>query len=111
MMKYNNPEGTLYLNDDDEDSQLIDTRYFTGTIIKCGITESADYRATDIKFNQGGMEFHVELNGVSEYMFLPILGEHNVVNSLFGIAIADILGFTTVEIRYCVQIVIVQRER
>src|SRR5699024_12688083 len=111
MIKNMNPEGTLYLNDDDEYSQLIDTRYFTGTIIKCGITESADYRATDIKFNQGGMEFHVELNGVSEYMYLPILSEHNVVNSLFGIAIADKLGLTPEEIRYGLSTVKVQRGR
>src|SRR5699024_1179579 len=111
MMKYMDPKGTLYLNDDDEYSQLIDTKYFTGNIIKCGITESADYRATDLKFNNGGMEFHVELNSVNEYMFLPILGEHNVVNALFGIAIADKLGLTPEEIRKGLSTVKVQRGR
>lgn len=111
MMKYMDPNGTLYLNYDDEYSQLIDTKYFTGNIVQCGVSEGADYRATDIKFNQGGMEFYVRLNGVSEYMFSPILGEHNVINALFGIAIADKLGLTADEIREGLNTVKVQRGR
>src|SRR5699024_2601348 len=52
-----------------------------------------------------------KLNGVDEYMFLPILGEHNVVNALFGIAIADKLGLTPNEIRQGLSTVKVQRGR
>src|SRR5690625_3319735 len=44
-------------------------------------------------------------------MFLPIMGEHNVVNTLVGIAIADKLGLTPEEIRYGLSTVKVQRGR
>lgn len=111
MMKYMDPNGTLYMSYDDEYSQLIDTSYFTGEIIKVGVSKGADYRATDIRFNQSGMEFYVELNGKDEYMFMPILGEHNVANALFGIAIADKLGLTADEIRKGLNAVKVQRGR
>src|SRR5699024_4252604 len=86
-------------------------KYFTGNIIKCGITESADYRATDLKFNNGGMEIHVELNSGNEYMFLPILGEHSWVIDQLGFAIEDKLGLTPEEIRKGLSTVKVQRGR
>ncbi|RHW35510.1 UDP-N-acetylmuramoyl-tripeptide--D-alanyl-D-alanine ligase [Oceanobacillus profundus] len=99
MMKYMKPEGTLYLSNDDENSKLVDTQYFPGEIIKVGLSEGSDYRATNIRFNKKGMEFEVVLNGKSEAMFVPLLGEHSVVNSLFAIGIADKLGLTPDEIR------------
>ncbi|MFC4025031.1 UDP-N-acetylmuramoyl-tripeptide--D-alanyl-D-alanine ligase [Oceanobacillus longus] len=99
MMRYMKPEGTLYLSNDDENSKLIDTQYFPGEIIKVGLSEGSDYRATNIRFNKKGMEFEVVLNGKSEAMFVPLLGEHSVVNSLFAIGIADKLGLTPDEIR------------
>lgn len=99
MMKYMDPKGTLYLNNDDENSKLINTNYFTGKIITIGLAEGADYRATNIRFNKKGMEFEVMLNGHNEPMFVPLLGEHSVLNSLFAIAIANKLGLTPEEIR------------
>lgn len=99
MMKYMKPEGILCLNHDDENSKLIDTRYFPGKIIRVGLSQGADYRATNIKFNNSGMEFEVVLNGEKERMFIPLLGEHNVLNTLFAIAIADNLKFHPDEIR------------
>lgn len=99
MMKYMDPEGTLYLNYDDEYSPLIDTTHFTGEVIRVGVSSGADFRATDIRSNNGGMEFNVELNGVKEPMFLPLLGEHNVINALFGIAIAHNMNLSTEKIR------------
>ncbi|SOC41197.1 UDP-N-acetylmuramoyl-tripeptide--D-alanyl-D-alanine ligase [Salinicoccus kekensis] len=111
MMKYMDPKGTLYLNFDDEYSQFIDTQYFTGDIVKCGVSSGADYRATDIRFNNDGMEFFVKLKGVKERMFVPVLGEHNVINALFGIAIADKFNFSADEIRKGLENVEVQKGR
>lgn len=45
------------------------------------------------------MTFDVKLNGKSESMFINLLGEHSVINSLFGIAIADQLDVTADQIR------------
>ncbi|MCG7333033.1 UDP-N-acetylmuramoyl-tripeptide--D-alanyl-D-alanine ligase [Salinicoccus roseus] len=99
MMKYMNPKGTLYLNYDDEYSQLIDPQYFDGKIVTVGLTPGATYRATDLSFKNEGMRFSTVLKGKKEEMFLPLLGEHNVINSLFAIAVADKLGLTPEEIR------------
>lgn len=99
MMKYMDQKGTLYLSHDDENSQLINTKYFPGKIITVGLSEGADYRATNIRFNKKGMTFQVELNGNNESMFVPLLGEHNVVNSLFAISVASNIGLNPEEIR------------
>ena len=99
MMKYMKQDGILLLNNDDDNSKLINTKYFPGKIIKVGRTAGSDYVASNISYNRDGMTFDVKLNGKSESMFINLLGEHSVINSLFGIAIADQLDVTADQIR------------
>jgi UDP-N-acetylmuramoyl-tripeptide--D-alanyl-D-alanine ligase len=44
------------------------------------------------------MSFAVKLAGNNHGFFIPILGNHNVYNALFAIAVADRLGFTPEQI-------------
>jgi UDP-N-acetylmuramate--alanine ligase len=59
-------------------------------IITYGFNPQADVRASKIRVSQGGNVFDVTLpNGeMIKDMFLPMLGEHNVQNSLVAIAVA-----------------------
>lgn len=111
MMKYMKQDGILLLNNDDANSKLIETKYFPGKIIKVGTSEGSDYRVFNISYKNKGMIFEVELNGKKESMYVPLLGEHNVVNTLFGIAIADQLELTPEEIREGLEKITVPRGR
>ena len=93
LVKYMKQDGTLLLNIDDENIDLINTNYFPGQIITVGTSKQSMYQGTNIKFDGNGMVFNVLLNNKLEEMFVPLLGKHNVINSLFAIAIADQLGF------------------
>lgn len=94
-----NPEGVLFTNLDDENSKLLLTDKFKGTILTVGIESHADYRASNVHYSDFGMEFNVHLRG-SDYSFsMPIYGNHNVYNALFAIGVADQLGFSPMEIR------------
>lgn len=99
LIQYMNPLGTLYLNADDANSRLLHTRGFKGTIVKVGIGEKADYRATHIRYASNGMEFQVKLGKAPRTFYIPIYGTHNVYNALFAIAVAHRLGCSVSQIR------------
>jgi len=61
-------------------------------IIRYGLSESADLRATNIVYNERGSTFEVPRVGGFR-IFVP--GEHNVRNALAAIAVARQLGITT----------------
>ncbi len=91
--------GKLYLNADDENSKLLDTSEYAGTIIYIGIKNSSAYHAHDIFSSENGIKFKMNLdNAVCEFQ-IPILGRHNVYNALFAIAVSHQLGFTPFEIK------------
>jgi UDP-N-acetylmuramoyl-tripeptide--D-alanyl-D-alanine ligase len=53
----------------------------------------ATYRATDIQFEGlQGNSFRLHFNSKAHRMHLPLIGEHNVLNSLPAIAVAHHLG-------------------
>lgn len=62
-----------------------------------GLSESSDYYASDISFNQDGMpEFDVNKNGeVICRVALAVPGEHNILNALAAFACCHILGVET----------------
>ena len=91
--------GVLLLNGDDRNSDLLNIQPFKGKIIKVSILESSNYQAFDIIHNEQGINFKVILANKAEEFYIDLLGKHNVYNALFGIAIADYLGFTPSEIR------------
>lgn len=91
--------GTLLLNADDENSKSLSKENFNGTIVYAGINNEADYKALDVRFGKQGMFFAVNLAGIYHKFYIPILGEHNVYNALFAIAVADHLGFSPKQIK------------
>lgn len=99
LIRYMKPSGTLLLNADDPSSALLHTKGFKGKIITVGIRNKADLNATHVHYKNGGMSFNVELDGAQHSFYIPILGEHNIYNALFAVAIAHGLGISTQQIQ------------
>ena len=99
LIKHMKPDGILLVNNDDKNSKLLNTSTFKGRTITVGSNKHADYKANDIKYIKGGMEFTVTLDGQQETFFIPIFGLHNIYNTLFAVAVSHELGFTVSEIR------------
>lgn len=99
LIKYMKQDGLLLLNNDDENSTLLDISTFTGKITTVGIIHQADYQASNIKYAKNGMDFQVTLDGKKELFFIPTFGSHNILNALVAIAIAHHFQFTIAEIR------------
>ncbi len=99
LIKGMNPTGTLFTNNDDENSKLLHTSDFKGKIITIGIESEADYQARRMEFSEDETIFTVTLDE-NEYSFsIPVVGYHNVYNALFAIAISHQLGFLPLEIQ------------
>jgi UDP-N-acetylmuramoyl-tripeptide--D-alanyl-D-alanine ligase len=68
-------------------------RAFPGTVLTFGVEAPATYRATDIQFEGlQGNSFRLNFKSKAHGMRLPLIGEHNVFNSLPAIAVAHHLG-------------------
>lgn len=84
----------------------IDNKYIEGykiknncKIITVGINnEKADYLASDIKYTKDGSTFKVKIDGRNYKFNTCLLGEHNIMNILCGIALAKELGMNIKEI-------------
>ncbi len=87
-------DGILFVNNDDENSKLLEIDQFKGKIITIGIKKPADYRAYNISYAENGMKFKVELHNRVWSFYIPIYGDHHVYNALNAIAVADYLGFS-----------------
>lgn len=96
-------QGLLVINQDDDNSKLLETKQFKGKIITVGIHKPADYQAYDVRYVEDGMKFKMKLQNEEIELYIPILGEHHVYNALNAIAVADQLGFTPNEIQAGVQ--------
>jgi UDP-N-acetylmuramoyl-tripeptide--D-alanyl-D-alanine ligase len=92
-------EGTLLINNDDENSKYLEKENFHGKIITTGINTPADYRGYDVSYAENGMNFKMKLHGEVISFFIPIFGKHHVYNAINAIAVADYLGFSAMEIR------------
>ncbi|MYL54880.1 hypothetical protein GLW08_16215 [Pontibacillus yanchengensis] len=103
LIKGMKQDGILLINADDENSNLLETNHFKGTILKIGINNEANYHAINVEYVEGGMSFYLELNNVVEKFFIPAFGVHNVYNALFAVAVADQLGFGVLEIKQGLQ--------
>src|SRR5690606_35465776 len=82
-----------------ENSKYLLTQYYKGKIVKVSINEPSDYQATNIKVFEKGSRFDVTMQNKKHTFTLNLLGQHNIYNALFAIAIADYLGFTVEEMR------------
>lgn len=99
LIKGMTQSGTLFINVDDENSKLLDTKDFTGKILKVGIEANANYKANKIQYSEEGMTFTVTLDGIEHPFLIPIFGVHNVYNALFAIAVSHQLGFLPSEMQ------------
>jgi UDP-N-acetylmuramate--alanine ligase len=68
-------------------------------IVTYGISPQADYRADNIRVENGGLAFEIEVTDRSgaidarlEHLHLPMLGRHNALNSVAAIAVAREMG-------------------
>jgi UDP-N-acetylmuramate--alanine ligase len=73
-------------------------------IITYGLSPQADYRAINIKYNSNGVHFEVmcQMKGKEKLMsnlYLPMYGDHNVLNSLAALIVAENIGILEDNIR------------
>ncbi|WP_404804118.1 YheC/YheD family protein [Lysinibacillus sp. S1] len=92
-------QGLLIVNQDDDNSRYLETLQYKGKIITVGIKKEADYRAYDLQYKDVGMSFKMKLHGQEIELYIPILGEHHVYNALNAVAVADLLGFSPLDIQ------------
>ncbi|WP_017753908.1 UDP-N-acetylmuramoyl-tripeptide--D-alanyl-D-alanine ligase [Calidifontibacillus oryziterrae] len=99
VIKGMHPEGYLFINKDDQNSKLLHTKDFKGKITTVGISFPADYQAKNISFTKDGIEFDVISHRINDRFYIPVIGKHNIYNALFAIAVADLLGFSPIEMK------------
>lgn len=85
------PGGILLLNGDND--LLKDVKAKEGCItVTYGIGENADYRAVDIVMEEGRPSFTMVHEDLRIPVRLQVMGEHNILNALAALAVADYYG-------------------
>ncbi|WNF35714.1 UDP-N-acetylmuramoyl-tripeptide--D-alanyl-D-alanine ligase [Bacillaceae bacterium IKA-2] len=92
-----NSNGVLLLNSDDEKTKKISLQNFHGKVIYFGLSENADYRASDIIFRENGMESTLHFDNKEWLIVIPSFGEHQVYNALTAIAAVHTVGVEIAE--------------
>ncbi len=88
-------DGLLVASADDENvSQLIPNAFCQ--VRTFGFSKNADWRAENMGFKPRGVSFDV--SGYGNF-FIPLIGEHNVRNTLAVIATADFIGLSREQIK------------
>ncbi|EKN70699.1 UDP-N-acetylmuramyl pentapeptide synthase [Neobacillus bataviensis LMG 21833] len=85
-------DGTLILNADDENTRKVSLKLFKGKVIYVGVNMQSDFRASDIKFANNGMEFTLHFNDKTYEAFISGYGEHQVYNALAALAAVHEMG-------------------
>ncbi|HHU55376.1 MAG TPA: UDP-N-acetylmuramoyl-tripeptide--D-alanyl-D-alanine ligase [Acholeplasmataceae bacterium] len=85
-------KGTLIINNDCENTKKINMKPFKGKIITFGINNDSDYKASNIKFKDLGMEFTLNCNKGKYQVYVPGIGIHNVYNALAALSALSTLG-------------------
>ncbi len=81
---------------DHPEVQKLSSEVLDRKIITYGTNPQADIRAVNIESIEGGSKYDVIINGETiEGIELPIVGLHNIQNSLAAIGVASGLGFPT----------------
>lgn len=99
LIKGMHPLGILFINADDQNSRLLDTKDFSGQILTVGIENKGDYQARELSYTEEGVSFTTRIGEKDYSFFIPVLGWHNVYNALFAIGVADQLGFLPYEMQ------------
>jgi UDP-N-acetylmuramoyl-tripeptide--D-alanyl-D-alanine ligase len=75
----------------------MDLSKYRGQVIRYGVSDTCDFRATRIEYGTNGMNFTLCLQGLHYDLFVPGYGEHNVYNALAALAAVHVLGFGIAE--------------
>ncbi|MBS6006669.1 MAG: UDP-N-acetylmuramoyl-tripeptide--D-alanyl-D-alanine ligase [Clostridium baratii] len=94
---YFNKNNTLVINcEDDKLSTIGDKEY---EIVKIGYNHNYDYYASNIKLTNESTSFDLNCDGEVHNITLDMVGKHNVLNALLGIAASFKLGLTVDEMK------------
>ena len=84
------PGAPLVINGDND---LLQTVQLDRPVLTCGIDNpDADYRAVNIQPRGFDTEFAIVYGENAVHVLLPAIGEHNVLNALFGFAVGRFAG-------------------
>jgi UDP-N-acetylmuramoyl-tripeptide--D-alanyl-D-alanine ligase len=90
--------GTAVLNADDEYVSQFG-RDFKGKVLMYGAKSPADVRAENVKqVGPAGSTFDLVIDGIREWVTLPLVGNHNVSNALAAAAVGVSLGLKPSEL-------------
>ena len=91
------PSGTAILNADDEYVSQFG-RDFHGKVVMFGLEHPAEVRAENIRTRgEAGSQFGLVVDGCREPVTLPLMGTHNIYNTLAAAAVASQFGITPSE--------------
>ncbi|MCW9705464.1 UDP-N-acetylmuramoyl-tripeptide--D-alanyl-D-alanine ligase [Fodinibius salsisoli] len=88
LVKRTKPHGKAVLNADDKRVDAMGDLRDDIDIIRIGL-ENGEIRASDIQYNQEGMQFTASTNNESVTFNMRLLGAHNVQNMLLAIGVAQ----------------------
>lgn len=92
------PDGTVVLNMDDTlVAEMVPKA--KGRVIGFGMGSTAMIQGIDILYEEGQTRFVCRVFDEFFPVVLPVLGEHNVYNALAAIAVARLVGISTVKIQ------------
>lgn len=115
LIRHMQRDGKAFLNMDCGYSRMLREQpfagKFAGEFITIGIEQEADYRATNIRQTEEGLHFSCCLQETEWSFFIPVLGEHNIYNALFAIAVADSLGINPATIQLGLRLFRPQKQR
>lgn len=84
--------GTLILNADDENiKKIIDVSHLKN-VVYFGKSKHSHFRAENVRYGNGGMNFTIVYENKSYEAFIPGYGEHNIYNALASIAAVSFVG-------------------
>lgn len=92
MLKVLNNKGTIILNIDDETIRNLDISNFKGNILYFGMSDDADFRASNIIYGESGMSFLIHHGYQLLECNINGFGKHNVYNALAALAVSTTLG-------------------
>ena len=93
LTKQSKKKARAIVNIDDRYGHLLSERFRRRiSVITYGQRVGSDYRATDVRFDATGSEYHLEAKGRSYLVRLPLIGSFNIYNSLAALAAAASMG-------------------
>jgi UDP-N-acetylmuramoyl-L-alanyl-D-glutamate--2,6-diaminopimelate ligase len=93
LVKQKKKKAKAIINIDDRYGHRLSERFKKRMpVITYGQRMGSDYRASDVRFDATGSEYHLEARGRAYLVRLPLIGSFNIYNSLAAIAAASSMG-------------------